>query len=124
MIRRPHVLGIDDGPFEKGQTGRVPLVAALCEGASLLEAVARAEFPVDGEDATGKTLADGTYRIEIAAVARGAKTPTAVPLVTRGTVDGVDLAADPAALLVGTLRIPLAQVREVHDTASDTGTSP
>jgi endonuclease V-like protein UPF0215 family len=53
MIRRPHVLGIDDGPFEKGQSAPVPLVAALCEGPDLLEAVARTEFPVDGENATG-----------------------------------------------------------------------
>lgn len=53
MIRRPHVLGIDEGPFEKGQSARVPVVAALCEGANLLEAVARSDFPVDGADATG-----------------------------------------------------------------------
>jgi endonuclease V-like protein UPF0215 family len=53
MIRRPHVLGVDDGPFEKGQASPVPVVAALCEGASLLEAVARSEFAVDGADATG-----------------------------------------------------------------------
>jgi endonuclease V-like protein UPF0215 family len=57
MIRRPHVLGIDEGPFEKGQTEPVPLVAALCEGASLLEAVARTEFRVDGDDATGFLVA-------------------------------------------------------------------
>ena len=52
MIRRPHVLGIDEGPFSKGQAERVPVVAALCEGASVLEAVARSVFPVDGADAT------------------------------------------------------------------------
>lgn len=52
MTRRPHLLGIDDGPFEKGQVDPVPLVAALCEGPDLLEAVARTEFPVDGADAT------------------------------------------------------------------------
>ena len=52
MIRRPHLLGIDEGPFEKGQSARVPLVAALCEGHDLLEAVARTEFPVDGAGAT------------------------------------------------------------------------
>ena len=52
MTRRPHVLGIDEGPFLKGQSERVPVVAALCEGASLLEAVARTDFPVDGAGAT------------------------------------------------------------------------
>lgn len=52
MIRRPHVLGIDEGPFVKGQSARVPVVAALCEGASILEAVARSDFAVDGAGAT------------------------------------------------------------------------
>jgi len=52
MIRRPHVLGIDEGPFVKGQSARVPVVGALCEGASILEAVARTDFPVDGAGAT------------------------------------------------------------------------
>lgn len=52
MSRRPHVLGIDEGPFEKGQSAPVPVVGALCEGPDLLEAVARTEFPVDGAGAT------------------------------------------------------------------------
>ncbi|MGH9887477.1 MAG: DUF99 family protein [bacterium] len=52
MTRRPHVLGIDEGPFVKGQSARVPVVGALCEGASILEAVARTDFPVDGAGAT------------------------------------------------------------------------
>lgn len=52
MKRRPHVLGIDEGPFVKSQSERVPVVGALCEGASLLEAVARTDFPVDGAGAT------------------------------------------------------------------------
>jgi endonuclease V-like protein UPF0215 family len=51
-VTRPHLLGIDEGPFVKGQVGLVPVVAALCEGPDLLEAVARSEFPVDGPDAT------------------------------------------------------------------------
>ena len=49
---RPHLLGIDEGPFVKGQNAPVPLVAALCEGADLVEAVAQTAFPVDGEGAT------------------------------------------------------------------------
>jgi uncharacterized protein len=49
---RPHLLGIDEGPFSKGQREPVPLVAALCEGADLLEAVATQAFPVDGDAAT------------------------------------------------------------------------
>ncbi len=51
-LMRPHLLGIDEGPFVKGQAEPVPLVAAICEGADLLEAVARSAFPVDGDGAT------------------------------------------------------------------------
>jgi endonuclease V-like protein UPF0215 family len=50
---RPHVLGVDDAPFEKGQTGPVPVVAVMMEGADLVEAVAIGAFAVDGDDATG-----------------------------------------------------------------------
>jgi endonuclease V-like protein UPF0215 family len=48
---RPHVLGIDDAPFEKGQTHPVPIVGVMMEGAGLVESVAVGEFPVDGEGA-------------------------------------------------------------------------
>ncbi len=54
--RRPHLLGIDDGPFDKWRdraAGRpVPLVAVMMEGSDRVEAVATAEFPVDGEGVT------------------------------------------------------------------------
>ena len=49
---RPHLLGIDDGPFEKGQREWVPLVAVMMEGADLVESVATSQFPVDGDDIT------------------------------------------------------------------------
>jgi len=49
---RPHCLGIDDAPFDKHQPGAVPVVAVLMEGNDLVEGVALAEFPVDGDDAT------------------------------------------------------------------------
>jgi endonuclease V-like protein UPF0215 family len=49
---RPHVLGIDDAPFEKGQRGPVPIVAVMMEGADLVESVAVSSFPVDGDEAT------------------------------------------------------------------------
>ncbi len=54
---RPHVLGIDDGPFDKGQTKPVPLVAVMMECPQLLESVALAERAVDGAEAT-EFLAD------------------------------------------------------------------
>jgi hypothetical protein len=46
---RPHVLGIDDGPFDKRQARLVPLVAVLMEGNDLVEGVALGEFPVDSD---------------------------------------------------------------------------
>jgi endonuclease V-like protein UPF0215 family len=51
-LARPHVLGIDDGPFEKRQRAPVPIVGVMMEGADLVEAVAVTEFPVDGAGAT------------------------------------------------------------------------
>jgi endonuclease V-like protein UPF0215 family len=49
---RPHVLGIDDAPFDKGQSRPVPIVGVMMEGGGLVESVAVGEFPVDGEGAT------------------------------------------------------------------------
>ena len=54
--RRPHLLGIDDGPFRKGRDRETPLVAVAMEGSDLVEAVAVSRFPIDGADLTG-TLA-------------------------------------------------------------------
>lgn len=51
-VRRPHVLGIDDGPFEKRGGGDVPLCGVVMEGRDLVEGVALERFPVDGEDVT------------------------------------------------------------------------
>ena len=50
---RPHVLGIDDAPFDKGQRDPVPIVGVMMEGSDLVESVAIGAFPVDGDDATG-----------------------------------------------------------------------
>ncbi len=49
---RPHVLGVDDGPFEKGSSRSVPLVGVTMEGSDLVEAVSVTRFPIDGEDVT------------------------------------------------------------------------
>jgi endonuclease V-like protein UPF0215 family len=49
---RPHVLGVDDGPFDKGVSPSVPLVGVTMEGPDLVEAVSVTRFPVDGEDVT------------------------------------------------------------------------
>ena len=39
MVRsfRPHVLGIDDGPFDKSTDTTVPIVGVMMEGADLVE---------------------------------------------------------------------------------------
>ncbi|MCZ6596076.1 MAG: DUF99 family protein, partial [Planctomycetota bacterium] len=51
--QRPHVLGIDDGPFEKYADGAsAPIVGVMMEGADLVESVAIARFPVDGDGVT------------------------------------------------------------------------
>jgi len=53
VTMRPHVLGIDDGPFDKRQKRPVRVVAVLMEGNNLVEGMALGELPVDGPDATG-----------------------------------------------------------------------
>jgi endonuclease V-like protein UPF0215 family len=50
--RRPHVLGVDDGPFRKRQREPVPLVAVMMEAADLVECVSVDRFAVDGPDVT------------------------------------------------------------------------
>ena len=52
QIGRPHLIGIDDGPFDKGQASPAPLVAVLMEGPDLVEGVATRWFPIDGDGAT------------------------------------------------------------------------
>jgi endonuclease V-like protein UPF0215 family len=48
---RPHLLGVDDGPFEKyAEGGTTPIVGVMMEGADLVEAVAVTRFRVDGDD--------------------------------------------------------------------------
>jgi endonuclease V-like protein UPF0215 family len=50
---RPHVLGVDDAPFDKHQERPVPIVGVLMEGNDIVEGVAITDFPVDGADASG-----------------------------------------------------------------------
>jgi len=49
---RPHLLGIDDGPFEKQRDRETPLVAVMMEGPDLVEGVAIRSFPIDGAGVT------------------------------------------------------------------------
>lgn len=50
---RPHLLGIDDGPFDRFGDANVRVVGVMMEGPDLVEAVALTGFPVDGDDVTG-----------------------------------------------------------------------
>jgi flagellar basal-body rod modification protein FlgD len=77
------------------------------------------EFRFDGRDAAATPLADGTYRLTITTTAPGAAEGTPVPLVSTALVDGVDLASDPPALLVGGERVTLDRVREVRAADAD-----
>lgn len=52
LPRRPHVLGVDDGAFDKRRDREVPIAAVRMEGADQVEGVALTRFPVDGDDAT------------------------------------------------------------------------
>jgi endonuclease V-like protein UPF0215 family len=52
-VGRPHILGVDDAPFDKRQARLVPVVGVLMEGNDLLEGVVLGHFPVDGANATG-----------------------------------------------------------------------
>jgi hypothetical protein len=51
-VKRPHILGIDDGPFAKGATSEVVIVGVVMEGPDLVEGVAVTTFPVDGPGVT------------------------------------------------------------------------
>jgi endonuclease V-like protein UPF0215 family len=49
---RPHTLGVDDAPFDKGQPGPVPIIGVMMEGQDVIESIALGQFPVDGEGVT------------------------------------------------------------------------
>jgi endonuclease V-like protein UPF0215 family len=49
---RPHLLGIDDGPFDKDADAVTPIVGVVMEGSDLVEGVAMTHFPIDGAAVT------------------------------------------------------------------------
>ncbi len=73
-------------------------------------------FAFDGRDDAGGPVPDGTYRVRITVAADAGGPEVPVSLVTRGTVDGVDLAATPPVLLVGGARLTLDKITEVRAT--------
>lgn len=73
---RPHVLGIDDGPFDKRRSRPVPIVGVMMEGRDLVEGVATTGFPVDGDEVTsflagwigGLRLADALHAVVLGGI--------------------------------------------------------
>ena len=49
---RPHLIGIDDGPFEKHADAMTPIVGVVMEGPDLVEGVAMTRFSIDGAEVT------------------------------------------------------------------------
>jgi endonuclease V-like protein UPF0215 family len=49
---RPHLIGIDDGPFDKDGDAATPIVGVVMEGSDLVEGVAMTSFPIDGAGVT------------------------------------------------------------------------
>jgi endonuclease V-like protein UPF0215 family len=88
---KPHVIGVDDAPFDKDQAEPVPVVGVTMAGCDLVENVAITSFPVDGPDATG-FLADwiGSLRVfpSLRGVALGG-----ITIAGLGVVDITELAA-------------------------------
>jgi flagellar basal-body rod modification protein FlgD len=72
------------------------------------------DFVWDGKGNDGTTLADGSYRIELTAKAKGSDEELAVPVTMTAKVEGVDFTADPPTLRVNGQDIPLDQVLEVR----------
>jgi len=103
---KPHVLGIDDAPFEKGQAGAVPIVGVMMEGSHLVEGVAVTRFPVDGEGAT-EFLGEWV---------RGLRWHAALQAVVLGGVTLAGLGLVALERLSGTLALPVIAVNR-HDTA-------
>jgi len=67
---RPHLLGIDDGPFDKRTSIITPIVGVMMEGHDLVEAVAVTRFPIDG-DAPAEFLAEWVAGLRFASALHG-----------------------------------------------------
>ncbi len=81
---RPHLLGIDDGAFDKRVDRDVPVVGVVMEGCDLVEGVALTRFPVDGEDVTaflGSWIAGLRFRPALQGVVLGGITLAGLAVV-------------------------------------------
>jgi len=108
MARR-HLLGIDDGPFEKFESPTTPLVGVMMEGHDLVEGVAVTDFAVDGADVTSF----------LAEWVRGLRLRDALHGVVLGGVTIAGLAVVDVPALAAALSVPVLNVsrREPSDAA-------
>ena len=97
---RPHVLGIDDAPFRKGQSEPVPIVGVTMEGADLVEAIAVTHFPVDG----------GGVTEFLAGWVRGLRVHASLQGVVLGGITMAGLAVVDVRELAGALELPVLSV--------------
>ncbi len=114
---RPHVLGIDDGAFTKGQRDPVPIVGVMMEGADLVEAIAVTEFPVDGAGATD-FLADWVSNLRLHPTLQGIVLG-GITIAGLGVVDLPALATAVSTPVIAVTRRPTTdhRVREALDAA-------
>jgi uncharacterized protein len=106
---RPHVLGVDDAPFDKRQSGPVPIIAVTMEGSDLIESIAIGEFPVDGVGAT-EYLAD---------FIAGLRTRAMLQAVVLGGVTLAGLGIVDVSALADRLRLPVLVVTRHNPAGSD-----
>ena len=97
---RPHVLGIDDGPFVVGTSAATPIVGVMTEGPDLVEAVAVTEFPIDGGGVTA-FLADWIT---------GLRLHPALQAVVLGGITIAGLAVIDLATLAAAVDVPVIAV--------------
>jgi len=97
---RPHVLGIDDGPFDKRRDTATPLVAVTMEGCDRVEAVAMSSFPLDGADVTDF----------LAAWAGGLRVRPSLQALALGGITLAGLAVVDVARLAAALALPVLVV--------------
>ena len=64
-------------------------------------------FAWDGTDNNGNQLADGTYTLSVASVAKDGSTVT-TSVASKGTVTGVDLSGTAPQLVIGSTEVPIA----------------
>lgn len=106
--QRPHVLGLDDGPFRKGSSESAPLVAVMMEGSDLVEGVAVSSFPVDGDGVT--SFLEGWIS--------GLRNFAALQAIVIGGITIAGLAVVDIRALAGRLRVPVLVVTRRDPAAS------